>query len=183
MALAVPADFFEVRAGDGRGGVNDSRGVPGIVIVDRLLGKSTEAATVKFAMTVAVVAVVTACSIAPSASPATPSPLATPAPASSLTLRTHDDAPGGPCMAALAAGQLVSDERTGIALGQRDRTVPIIWPRGYSGRMEGDRLALVDARGRVLAYVGDGVEMGGGYLRNDTAFRVCGDVEVVAAGP
>ena len=129
--------------------------------------------------TVAVVAVLTACGIAPSSSVVTPSSLATPAEASSVSLWSHDEPPDGPCMAALGIGELVAHQRAGMALRQEAMDIPIIWPARYSGRIEGGRLALVDAAGRVLAYVGDAVEIGGGFLKDDAAFHACGDVEVV----
>ena len=113
----------------------------------------------------------------PSPPPVTASPLATPVPASAVTLRTRD-APDGACRFALAAGELVADQRTGIALKHGEGTTQIIWPHGYSGRIEGGRLALVDGAGRVRAYVGDSVEVGGGF-GNDPAFIACDNIEVV----
>ncbi len=66
----------------------------------------------------------------------------------------------------------------GIALaGADDTPTRVLWPYGYAGRWEGDRLALIDGSGRAVAYVGDQVELGGGYT--DNSFAACGDLRVI----
>jgi hypothetical protein len=87
-------------------------------------------------------------------------------------------------MAALIEGVLVADARWGIALrdsgGEPVRQV--IWPHGFAGRVDGGRLALVDASGRVVAHVGDQVRIGGGETGSDGAWLACGDTVVVDGG-
>jgi hypothetical protein len=91
-----------------------------------------------------------------------------------------------PCMGALTIGVLVADDDWGIALAGGDGSVlPVVWAHGYSGRWDGNRLALVDGAGSVLAYVGDRVEVGGGssYVdfgqgRAGEVWIACSDVKV-----
>lgn len=100
-----------------------------------------------------------------------------------VALRTRPPEPSGAgCPAALAMGQLVRDDRYGIGLQTGQSSYTVIWPHGYSGRVDGGRLALVDSTGRVLAHVGDVVQMGGGGLQAGNAWHACGDVEVVEGG-
>ena len=87
--------------------------------------------------------------------------------------------PHGGCMMALASGVLVADQRSGIALNAGDRIVTVVWPFGFSGRVVDGRLALVDDRGVITAWVGDRVEMGGGFLPPNETFHSCGAPTVV----
>jgi hypothetical protein len=80
-------------------------------------------------------------------------------------------APDAPCDAAQTAGELVAHEAWGVAMLQGDRVVRVIWPNGYSARDDPRGRALVDEEDAILGYVGDNVNMGGGYgLAGDTWF-------------
>jgi hypothetical protein len=56
--------------------------------------------------------------------------------------------------------------------------VRVVWPHGFVGRWEGDRLALLDGAGTVLALVGDRVDIGGGYSAG--SWFACWYVDVLA---
>jgi hypothetical protein len=88
-----------------------------------------------------------------------------------------------PCMGALTAGVLVAHGQWGIALAvESDGSVlHVVWPHGFAGRWDGDRLALVDGTGTLLAHVGDTVEFGGGHAGD--GWIACTDVKVLAKGP
>jgi len=92
--------------------------------------------------------------------------------------------PGTPqgCPAALAFGELVEHPEWGIALAADGQpgTDRVLWPHGFAGVWESDRLALVDGNGRAVAYVGDQVELGGGFIGNNS-WLACGEIRVVAA--
>ncbi|HUG47048.1 MAG TPA: hypothetical protein VMP67_01415 [Candidatus Limnocylindria bacterium] len=85
------------------------------------------------------------------------------------------------CPAALFTGQLVEQEGGELialdsATGRPER---IIWPFGFRLTREGERLAVVDGLGRVVAGEGDTVQLGGGE-RASGVWVVCGTIEVVA---
>jgi len=89
----------------------------------------------------------------------------------------------GPCRLGLTGGTLVSDERWGLAIENRDGSLQkVLWPHGYAARREASRLALIDGNGSVVAYEGDLVRMGGGLSGTDDAWGACGDITVVGGG-
>ena len=107
-----------------------------------------------------------------SADPRTPLASAEP-----IALPTRPQPPGTtpePCPASLTSGTLVSHPEWGIALDTQSGVIKVSWPYGYHGRMEGDRIALVNGAGAVLAYTGDKVWLGGGQANG--GWHACGDV-------
>lgn len=103
----------------------------------------------------------------------------TPAAPTLVPLPTRSQTPGE-CMAAQAFGELVAHTQWGIALAVENEgsVVRVVWPHGYASRWEGDRLALVDGSGTVLAHAGDRVEVGGGYVAG--SWYACSYVTVLA---
>lgn len=90
-------------------------------------------------------------------------------------------------MDALLAGLLVSHPEWGIAVrvgpGEPQLT---FWPHGYTGRIAGDRVELIDNDGQVVAPAGDNIEAGGGLITfgGDKGFGVCpGSITVEPAPP
>jgi len=100
-------------------------------------------------------------------------------PSSSTTLvrvptqpRVPDGQTPPPCPPATIEGLLVADAIAGVALEEPNgRRRSVIWPFGYALR-EGDTAALVNARGEVVARVGDVVELAGGEGAGGT-WMVC----------
>jgi hypothetical protein len=103
-----------------------------------------------------------------------------------IPVPTHASPPPGspqPCPAALIQGRLVADEQWGIAVGVEDGSViKVIWPYGYASRADGDRMALVDGSGQVVAREGDHVEIGGGFSGGDW-FACGGHVAILSGQP
>ena len=90
----------------------------------------------------------------------------------------------GVCMDALISGQLVANERWGIALSASNGHVTkVLWPFGFHGVYDGNILALVDEHGQLVAHVGDSIQGGGGSVGpdgdSDNAFLLCGSIKVV----
>ena len=84
------------------------------------------------------------------------------------------------CPAALLTGVLV--EQAGELVVQPEGGGPlerVIWPSGFAVRRDGNRLALVDPTGEVVAHTDDIVRMGGGETESGT-WKVCGQL---GAGP
>ncbi len=88
------------------------------------------------------------------------------------------------CMSALLDGTLVVDERWGIAVrGSSGGPIQkVIWPNGFAARSDGDRLALLDAGGHVVAHTGDRVQIGGGEGGSDDAWFACDGTIIVVQG-
>jgi hypothetical protein len=89
------------------------------------------------------------------------------------------DRPAQGCMDALITGVLVPHAAWGIALqtpvtGELNRP---IFPFGYSAVVDGERLALLDEHGRLVARTGDLVQSGGGSI--DGSVLLCGGITVV----
>ena len=79
----------------------------------------------------------------------------------SVSLRTAP-APADMCDIALTSGTLVQDPRSGLGLeNPAGEVTPVVWPFGYSTRMDMGGIALVDATGKVIAHEGDALEVGG----------------------
>lgn len=96
---------------------------------------------------------------------------------SAIQLRTAKE-PAQACMAALAAGTLALNPESGLGLEAAQKPLPVVWPFGFSARVEQGRAVLVDPFGKVLARAGDEIEIGGGFSANDAFFTACGDVTV-----
>lgn len=93
-------------------------------------------------------------------------------------------APGGMCLDARVGGRVVASERFGIAIASETGAVSkAVWPNGFHGQADGDRVALVDGKGRLVAHVGDTISAGGGFIGAngdpDHTLQVCGEIRVV----
>jgi hypothetical protein len=81
-------------------------------------------------------------------------------------------------MAADIEGDLVADDRWGIALKESSGEIrKVIWPFGYSGR-PGAPPELLDERGQTVARSGDHVRIGGGEDSPTTWIACPGKIEV-----
>jgi hypothetical protein len=84
----------------------------------------------------------------------------------------------GACPAALLEGRLVLDERWGPAVqgtGPESPIVRVVWPFGYTARVDALGIALVGADGMAVAHLGDMLAIGGGE-HPAGGFGACGDV-------
>jgi hypothetical protein len=80
-------------------------------------------------------------------------------------------------MEALLTGRLARDARTGLGVTAADgQQMAVQWPFGYSARIDGGRLALVDETGKVVAHEGDTIQVGGGF--GNVMWHACGPVSV-----
>jgi hypothetical protein len=102
-----------------------------------------------------------------------------------VTIRTPAQEPQA-CMDALMGGILAKQAQTGLGIADQDGAViPVEWPFGYSARMEGAKIALMDASGVVVAREGDRIQVGGGMGPRpapNAVWFACGPVQVVRAG-
>lgn len=96
-----------------------------------------------------------------------------------VALKTQ--APGLVCMEAITAGVLVADPTSSVAL-RSSSGVPtqMIWPAGWSDRLDAGAIAVVDDHGALVARVGDTVSMGGG---GPDPWAVCPPVTIVGSSP
>ena len=86
------------------------------------------------------------------------------------------------CPAALLMGTLVTDERWVLAVRDTEgHTREVIWPSGYAGRRDGNRLALIDALGVPVAHEGDRLQIGGGETGANGAWLACGGISLATA--
>ena len=79
---------------------------------------------------------------------------------------TTDDAPSDACMEALITGGLVAHEQWGLALqvpGTGELIRPL-FPFGYSAAVDGNRIALLDEEGNLVAHTGDLIQSSGGFI-------------------
>jgi hypothetical protein len=87
------------------------------------------------------------------------------------------------CPAALIEGILRADEEWGIVLEATDGAkVKVLWPHGYSARVDDGGLALIDEDGSIVAHAGDLVQVGGGGTDAEGTWVGCGGVTVIDAG-
>jgi hypothetical protein len=108
----------------------------------------------------------------------------TPTPPSAVEVRIPTAAqPAVVCEMAVIHGRLVEDARWGVALadpaGKRSR---VTFPFAYRAFVEGDRVAIVDGTGQVVARTGDMIDAAGGLgdaLGVDQAYIDCGPIQVV----
>jgi hypothetical protein len=91
-----------------------------------------------------------------------------------VVIRTEPSpGPNAVCDTAHRQGVLIADSVSGLGLADGGGgTVHVSWPFGYSARLDGDRLALVDPEGRIVAHAGDVVGTAGG-LGVDNDWGVC----------
>lgn len=87
------------------------------------------------------------------------------------------------CPLAEVFGRLVRSDQWGIAFGDdAGRVRKVIWPNGYHGVNDGDRVALVDGSGQIVAHVGDTIHAAGGAVGPtgdaDHTTLVCSDIVV-----
>ena len=87
-----------------------------------------------------------------------------------------------PCPAAITGGTLVDDADFGLVLTTGDRRVKLVFPFGYHALDVGDgQLALVDGGGTVIAYEGNSVYVGGGFMGADeSTWNACGGISSAA---
>ena len=91
--------------------------------------------------------------------------------------------PSDVCMVALMVGTLARNPQTGLGIsGGRGEVTPVLWPFGYSARVELDKVVLVDETGTTVAREGDQVSLGGG-LGADDVWRACRGVSVTPPTP
>jgi hypothetical protein len=84
---------------------------------------------------------------------------------------------GTSCPAALQPGVLVADGPASLGLRTGSgQTFRVQWPFGVGVRLDGDRLAIANAWGTVIAHEGDAVSLPGGTFDNAT-WDVCGDIQ------
>jgi hypothetical protein len=83
------------------------------------------------------------------------------------------------CPAALLSGQLVEVDGALAVQAPNGELTALDWSN-YWIRREGDELLVTDFW-NVIAREGDDVNLGGGHVGGDGAFKVCGQVEVVDA--
>lgn len=110
------------------------------------------------AWAVAVLITVAACSPFVSEADSTASP-----DAETVILLTGDLEPVG-CPAAVVEGELIPHVSAGSAIMVGDIVRRIRWPSGYSGRLAGDEVEILDQAGRVVARTGTHVRLGGGEI-------------------
>ncbi|HEX2755540.1 MAG TPA: hypothetical protein VHM48_08755 [Candidatus Limnocylindrales bacterium] len=93
-------------------------------------------------------------------------------------------AAGGGCLDAPVGGRVITSQRWGIAIAdETGRVSKLFWPNGVHGQMDGDRVALVDGSGRLVAHVGDTIRSGGGFIGAngdpDNTMMVCGEIRAI----
>ena len=102
-----------------------------------------------------------------------------------VTIRT-EQAPAEACMEALITGVLVPHPQWGLALqvpGTGELYQPL-FPFGYRAAIDGDRIALLDENGLVVAHTGDLIESSGGSIgaEGNPMVALCDDtIKVVPA--
>ncbi len=92
-------------------------------------------------------------------------------------LTAPDDGMVG-CYTSGADGVLTVDPTYGTAIVEHEAPVPVMWPRGYTGRRSISGVEVVDQSGHVVARTGTRVRIGGGYTGDaPRAFLACGFVQ------
>ena len=101
--------------------------------------------------------------------------------ASAPGLRTQP-APLSACDAALLAGGLERHPVTGLGIQNADGIVGVEWPFGYTARVDGATIVLLDGAGTLIAREHDRVEIGGGSgmaADGTPLWKGCGIVRMV----
>lgn len=107
---------------------------------------------------------------------ASAAPAPTSAPALAFAIRTPVVEPQA-CMDALMVGSLERNPLSGLGISTAEAATPVEWPFGYSARVVGSSIVLVDPSGKVVAREHDRVHVGGGLGAGPVWFA-CGDVTV-----
>ena len=98
--------------------------------------------------------------------------------APAIELRTASGLHTGLCMTAIGGGTLARNPRTGLGFEDGGVVTDVIWPYGWTARLEGEEVVLYNAIGEVEAAVGDRVAYGGGHIGPEgdvfDTFAVCG---------
>ena len=81
------------------------------------------------------------------------------------------------CYTNFAVGELVADQAYGTAIVEDNHQTPVMWPPGYTARLSGGRVEVVNKQGDVVARTGNHYQIEGGYGGQDpTSFVACGYV-------
>jgi hypothetical protein len=81
------------------------------------------------------------------------------------------------CYTSETGGPLIVDRTNGTAIDSGDPTapVPVMWPRGFSGRWAGSEVEVLDPDGTVVATTGRSYRIGGGSAGEDPrVWLACG---------
>jgi hypothetical protein len=91
---------------------------------------------------------------------------------------------GVQCPAALLDGTLVAHGNDELAIRETISGFvrEVTWPAGVTVRHGPDRLVVTDFWSTVIAQEGDRVQLGGGELRSDGPWGVCGQITVEEQG-
>jgi hypothetical protein len=92
---------------------------------------------------------------------------------------------GMACHGALLEATLISHPELGVAADLPDGPLPIFWPSGFSGRAEGQEVAILNPHGEVVARTGDRIRAGGGGTTIDgvRGFEMCPEGPTVLVEP
>lgn len=82
-----------------------------------------------------------------------------------------------PCMASVAYGTLLSKGGTLDLKSETGETMAISWESGYTVRLDGGGLIVIDPLGKIVARQGDFVRVGGGF--GNGVFHACGGITPV----
>jgi hypothetical protein len=72
------------------------------------------------------------------------------------------------CPANFIDGDLVADDSAGTAIVSTDSHLPIMWPYGYTGRVRGSVIEIVDPTGLVVAQTGTRIRLLGAEAERGT---------------
>lgn len=91
------------------------------------------------------------------------------------------------CYLSNITGELVADPISGVAIierhtGNPDRTTRLDWPGGYTARLSGSEVEVLDRRGVVVARTGTRMEIQGGYGL-PRGFEVCAGLTKLDGSP
>ena len=88
-------------------------------------------------------------------------------------------------MLALLPGTLVMDKDGYLRVNvTEDLQALVIWPHGYSLKIEGKEIQIINDKGQIVAKVGDTVKLGGGFVGvSDAEERIGHALPKNATGP
>lgn len=117
----------------------------------------------------------------PSAAPPDPaSPTLRPPSGVAVPIKSAPEAPRA-CMDALLTGILAPSPVSGIGVADPNgQVMPVEWPFGYTGMLAEGKLVLLDEAGRLVAKVGDEINVGGGF--GTQFWHACAPVTVTKPG-
>jgi hypothetical protein len=100
---------------------------------------------------------------------------------SPIALRTRAE-PATDCHLALMSGSLERHPQTGLGIGTSEPEImAVVWPFGYTARMDLATFVLVDEKGQIVAREHDRVNVGGGMGDEqgpNPMWHACGPVTV-----